>query len=200
VLVEKDLSIVAIVGENMKESTGISGKLFNILGKNNFGERAGTLYSDATKKVEENKDLYKAQIEELQKSLEDGDEELLNDLMDWMRRVQPDFTNTFRGLVEPHLHTDLIFKSNEFTSWKSRWLKRISSVDNYENILEDYNPSVIPRNHLVEEALLEASESNDLSSFNDLLDKIQNPFKSYNSMKFQTPPVSESGYKTFCGT
>ncbi len=32
--IESDLSIVAIVGENMKHSTGIAGKLFNTIGKN----------------------------------------------------------------------------------------------------------------------------------------------------------------------
>lgn len=32
--IENDLSIVAIVGENMKHSTGIAGKLFNTIGKN----------------------------------------------------------------------------------------------------------------------------------------------------------------------
>jgi aspartokinase/homoserine dehydrogenase 1 len=40
VLLEKDLSIVAIVGENMKESAGIAGKLFNTLGKNGVNIRA----------------------------------------------------------------------------------------------------------------------------------------------------------------
>lgn len=40
VLEENDLSIVAIVGENMKESAGISGKLFNIIGKNGINVRA----------------------------------------------------------------------------------------------------------------------------------------------------------------
>ncbi len=40
VKVESDLSIVAVVGENMKESTGIAGKLFNIIGKNGINVRA----------------------------------------------------------------------------------------------------------------------------------------------------------------
>jgi bifunctional aspartokinase / homoserine dehydrogenase 1 len=40
VLEENDLSIVAIVGENMKESAGIAGKLFNIIGKNGINVRA----------------------------------------------------------------------------------------------------------------------------------------------------------------
>ncbi|GAB3342081.1 bifunctional aspartate kinase/homoserine dehydrogenase I [Larkinella ripae] len=34
ILIEKDLSIIAIVGEGMKKSSGISGKLFSELGKN----------------------------------------------------------------------------------------------------------------------------------------------------------------------
>jgi aspartokinase/homoserine dehydrogenase 1 len=38
--VEADLSIVAIVGENMRESTGIAGKLFNTIGKNGINVRA----------------------------------------------------------------------------------------------------------------------------------------------------------------
>lgn len=40
VQVENDLSVVAIVGENMKESAGIAGKLFNIIGKNGINVRA----------------------------------------------------------------------------------------------------------------------------------------------------------------
>ncbi len=40
VKIEDDLSIVAIVGENMKESSGIAGKLFNIIGKNGVNVRA----------------------------------------------------------------------------------------------------------------------------------------------------------------
>ncbi|MBN1924863.1 MAG: bifunctional aspartate kinase/homoserine dehydrogenase I [Prolixibacteraceae bacterium] len=40
VKVEDDLSIVAIVGENMRESSGIAGKLFNTIGKNGVNVRA----------------------------------------------------------------------------------------------------------------------------------------------------------------
>jgi aspartokinase/homoserine dehydrogenase 1 len=40
VKVENDLSIVAIVGENMRESAGIAGKLFNTIGKNGINVRA----------------------------------------------------------------------------------------------------------------------------------------------------------------
>lgn len=131
---------------------------------------------------------------------QDGDEELLNELMGWMEVAQPDFTNTFRGLVDEHLHEDEIFQSPDFLSWKAKWQKRIASVDRYEQILEEKNPSVIPRNHLVEEALIEASEAEDLKPFNELLAKLQRPFDSYKSTIFHSPPLSDSGYQTFCGT
>ncbi len=42
----------------------------------NFTRRVGQLYTDATRKVDENPDLYKSQIEDFQKQLEDGDPEL----------------------------------------------------------------------------------------------------------------------------
>ncbi len=66
--------------------------------ENNFGERAGTLYSDATKKVEEDKDTYKIQIEELQKSLEDGDEKLNEIRKDTRQKCLVDMENIFEEL------------------------------------------------------------------------------------------------------
>lgn len=131
---------------------------------------------------------------------EDGDEDLLNELFAWMETAKPDFTNTFRGLVDPHLHNEPVFNNSDFQTWKAKWLQRVSSVDNYENLLEDYNPSVIPRNHLVEEALIQASEDENMTPFNELLAKLQSPFEHYTSDKYQQPPASENGYQTFCGT
>lgn len=40
IIVEKDLSIVALVGDNMKNHQGISGRMFSTLGKNNINIRA----------------------------------------------------------------------------------------------------------------------------------------------------------------
>lgn len=40
VILEKDLSIIALVGENMKSHQGLSGKMFSTLGKNNVNVRA----------------------------------------------------------------------------------------------------------------------------------------------------------------
>ncbi|NKI31961.1 bifunctional aspartate kinase/homoserine dehydrogenase I [Croceivirga thetidis] len=40
VIIEKDLAIIALVGENMKSHQGLSGKMFSTLGKNNVNIRA----------------------------------------------------------------------------------------------------------------------------------------------------------------
>ena len=40
IIIEKDLAIIAIVGDNMKNHQGISGKMFSVLGKNNVNIRA----------------------------------------------------------------------------------------------------------------------------------------------------------------
>jgi aspartokinase/homoserine dehydrogenase 1 len=39
-IVEKDLCIIALVGENMKNHQGLSGRMFSTLGKNNVNIRA----------------------------------------------------------------------------------------------------------------------------------------------------------------
>lgn len=131
---------------------------------------------------------------------EDGDEELLHELMDWMQKNNPDFTNTFRGLSQTELHHDPIFQKEDFIKWKQKWLNRISAVDLYENLLDSYNPSVIPRNHIVEEVLIEASENNNMNPFIEFHKKLINPFNTTTNKYYQTPPLSEEGYKTFCGT
>lgn len=131
---------------------------------------------------------------------EDDDEDLLNELFSWMEKEKPDYTNTFRGLLDSYLHADPLYSTSEFVEWKAKWQKRVSSVDMYENLLEDYNPAIIPRNHIVEEALLQASEFDNMAPFNELLTLLQNPYIRCDFDKYQTPSVLDTGYKTFCGT
>ena len=131
---------------------------------------------------------------------QDGDEDLINELMAWMEKEKSDFTNTFRGLLDEHLHEDSVFQLDSFKIWKLKWEKRVASIDGYKDVLGRVNPSVIPRNNLVEEVLIAGSEGENLQLFNLLLEKLEKPFDFCDSSKFQNPPVSEAGYKTFCGT
>ena len=65
--------------------------------------------------------------------------------------------------------------------------------------MKNTNPTVIPRNHKVEEALLAANENN-LDNFNKLLSVLEKPYDNLeNNNEFQSPS-SNNNYQTYCGT
>ena len=66
-----------------------------------FGVWAGKLYSEATTKVDENPDEYKAQIQKLQKDLEDGDPKLVEIWLDSRERCLQNFREIFAELDCP---------------------------------------------------------------------------------------------------
>ena len=64
------------------------------------------------------------------------------------------------------------------------------------------NPVIIPRNHIVENAIEEASNGN-MNSFQKLLKIIKKPYKYHEKLiSYMKPPSSdfEKKYKTYCGT
>ena len=92
-----------------------------------------------------------------------------------------------------------------FKLWQIKWqknLNRFSSTNEAKDLMRQNNPIIIPRNHLVEEALEEASQGN-INSFQKLLNIISNPYKQQDHMdKFMTPPKAsfEENFQTYCGT
>lgn len=76
-IVENDLCIVAVVGEQMKNHQGISGKMFSALGNNNVNIRA--IAQGASERnisiVIDKKDVHKA-LNTLHESLEDNSKQL----------------------------------------------------------------------------------------------------------------------------
>ena len=63
------------------------------------------------------------------------------------------------------------------------------------------NPAVIPRNHLVEEALAAAAEHDDLAPFEALLAVLRQPFTPPEDLRYAQPAMGGMpGYQTFCGT
>ena len=64
------------------------------------------------------------------------------------------------------------------------------------------NPAFIPRNHLVEAAIVAATENQDFAPFNRLVDRLANPFD-YDpaDSELALPPRPEQVVQqTFCGT
>ena len=134
---------------------------------------------------------------------DDKDRFLVDSLLEMMKNYKADYTNTFAALTINNVSDDLLFSENEFKKWNKKWKNRI----NYSNdsvgifrLMQKQNPSVIPRNHLVESAL-ENSMSGNFKQFNDLLDLLSKPYNYKSNLRFQTTPEGfDDSYKTFCGT
>ena len=69
-------------------------------------------------------------------------------------------------------------------------------------MMMSFNPILIPRNYLVEEALSEAEIDGKLDKFNELNKIISSPYqlKKVNIKYLETPTKTNIPYKTFCGT
>ena len=131
------------------------------------------------------------------------DKKLITDLLNWMERNKADYTNTFCNLMD--INSDEIYKNNDFINWKNEWKKRSelnnSTKDKQFKLMKINNPTVIPRNHKVEEALAEADKGN-LDKMIKLLAILKNPYENQSNINdYQLPaPSSNEKYKTFCGT
>ncbi len=132
-----------------------------------------------------------------------NDKKLINDLFNWMEKNKADYTNTFCNLMDVNL--DEIYKNNDFVNWKNKWKKRSelnnSTKQKQTKLMKTNNPTVIPRNHKVEEALAEADKGS-LDKMKKLLAILKNPYDNQNNIEeYQTPaPSSNEKYQTFCGT
>jgi uncharacterized protein YdiU (UPF0061 family) len=64
------------------------------------------------------------------------------------------------------------------------------------------SPAFIPRNHLVEEALSAAAESEDFRRFEEIVNVVSRPYNDRSEMLRYATPASREEYvsHTFCGT
>ena len=136
---------------------------------------------------------------------EPDDKVLVDDLLSWMQRRGADFTNTFRDLSRAASVTPLVADDPDFDTWHRRLLARRArqpqSPAEAEDLMRRHNPSVIPRNHKVEEALDAATKGHDFSVMERLLDAVRAPYDHARDLaEFSTPPQSGLPYRTFCGT
>ncbi|WP_100397860.1 protein adenylyltransferase SelO [Bacillus sp. FJAT-44742] len=139
-------------------------------------------------------------------SKEEEDESLIENLLTIMQRHEADFTNTFRALTLGKLEGIGLFDSEDFSKWHEKWQERVSrqevSKDSIQEVMRKSNPSVIPRNHRVEEALEAAVAHEDYSVMEKLLDVLADPYAySPEQDEYTTlPEPSGRPYRTYCGT
>ena len=132
-----------------------------------------------------------------------NDLKLINDLLHWMESNQADYTNTFCHLMNIDSGNDSKYKDVNFINWFKQWESRVlinnGSIEKSINLMKKNNPTVIPRNHKVEEAL-EAANNNDMGLTTKLLSILNKPYDNQNDIENYLSPSSNSEYQTFCGT
>ncbi|NFG59397.1 YdiU family protein [Clostridium botulinum] len=137
---------------------------------------------------------------------EEEDKKLIQSLLTIMKRFNSDYTNTFRNLTLGNTSDIYMFTSEEFKTWYELWKERLTrqdqSSEESNKLMKKNNPTVIPRNYRVEEALVAAVKDNDYCVMQRLVDVLKNPYD-YSNMNeyYSTLPKSTScAYKTYCGT
>jgi uncharacterized protein YdiU (UPF0061 family) len=134
------------------------------------------------------------------------DKLIVDELLDMMEKYEADYTNTFVSL-SLHAFEELPFyKTKEWNEWFIKWTRALGyrQMDIIERItlMKKSNPSIIPRNHIVEEALNKAAKQNDFSLYNEILEKVQKPFDYLikHENKFINSNKNSKEYVTYCGT
>jgi uncharacterized protein YdiU (UPF0061 family) len=168
-----------------------------------FGPRFETAYTeDFRRKL----GLVQAQPEDLS---------LAQDLVERMAQNGADFTLTFRRLCEAAASLDadagvrsLFTDPTAYDGWAEQWRRRLAedgtvAPQERMSVMCAANPAVIPRNHLVEEAISAAVNKSDFAPFENLLAVLARPYGDLPSTfaRYADPPRPEQVVRqTFCGT
>ena len=129
----------------------------------------------------------------------DGEHGLVDDVLEWLRKTNADYTNTFLELETPGTFDDPAFATTAFEQLRDE----LAAVGLDEELMQEANPRYIPRNYLVEEALEEYLETGARSTFERLLTVLENPYTATDiGSQFQQPPPREfdAEYTTYCNT
>jgi len=143
----------------------------------------------------------------------DEDLALAEDLLERMTANRADFTLTFRRLcdaaagVEGDIGVRELFAvPPAYDEWAAQWRQRLAeesiSPDARAAAMRKANPALIPRNHIVEEALNTAMWKQDFHPFEQLLDVVSRPYDDRPDLDRYATPASpeECVRQTFCGT
>ena len=141
-------------------------------------------------------------------NIEVDDKIIIDELLHMMKKNKSDYTNTFVALTDDryeNLDKSGLFQSEEFKNWKGLWKTRLEkegrSIEISKDSMKKYNPTIIPRNQIVESVLVACTNNVDYTVLNDLIGALRNPFD-YENIKeeYMLPPESDVPYKTYCGT
>jgi uncharacterized protein YdiU (UPF0061 family) len=144
---------------------------------------------------------------------ESDDEALVQSFLDLLQANEIDFTRGFRLLADAAEENNeigflaLFVEPSGPAQWLARWRERtgreeISATDRAA-AMRAVNPLYIPRNHLIEEAIKAAIETDNFTPFEALLDVLARPYEDRPDVpdRYKMPArPEEQVLRTFCGT
>jgi uncharacterized protein YdiU (UPF0061 family) len=144
---------------------------------------------------------------------QDGDETLVQDLLDAMAKNQADFTLAFRRLSDAAEDATRDSEVRQhfadpaaFDEWAARWRQRIGGEPQMPAeraaMMRNVNPAVIPRNHRIEAVIQAAVRRDDYEPFEELLAVLAKPYEEMPAYAdYANPPEpNQRVLQTFCGT
>lgn len=139
------------------------------------------------------------------KTVEDGDDVLVQDFLNTVRQIKGDYTFSFRRLSGENWEDFSKDQQRLWAQWMERWDGRLSRQDlpkeDVCEALKKVNPLLIPRNSAVEFALDQWVNQGNQGPLAKLNQALQNPFiVSPEDEHLIFPGSSKRPYRTFCGT
>lgn len=141
------------------------------------------------------------------------DLEMIQKILNLMTKHAADFTLSFRTLSqfanspENSDPLEIMFQHDlEFMKWLEQWKSRVDLKTKLEPELAKrmsaVNPAFIPRNHRIEQLIMDVSERNDFTKMQRLIQALSNPFTDQPEFAdLMLPPKPEERVlATFCGT
>ena len=139
-------------------------------------------------------------------TVEEGDKQLVSDLLETLAAHQLDYTVTFTRLADAlESETTRTELRGQLGAWLDRWHEKILAQDpatEPTTLMRRHNPVVIPRNHHVESVLAQVAEGSDPTPAERLLEVLRSPYEALpETAHYQDPPADgDATYRTFCGT
>ncbi len=129
---------------------------------------------------------------------QESDRALMSDWLGLMQRHGLDYTNSFNALSWSVDATDDYLKAVD-KEWFVKWREHLNKMS--EGRMKAANPTYIPRNHRVEEAIAAAYEG-DMSVCERLMKVLATPYDEQLGAQDYALPAPDGAplYQTFCGT
>jgi len=140
-----------------------------------------------------------------------ADEVLIRDLLNLMSANKADFSQSFRllsqSVTDSNAGAAKLFSDQQgWQNWATLWQQRLGAqgiaLSAVQQQMNNTNPAVIPRNHLIADAIALATDQADLSLFNRLHKALRTPFTLADTdAELALPPTAAQCIaNTFCGT